>query len=143
MGDIIAQVLRREWKINMVGTIQLDQTGADIKPVCDAMKKRTYGTAVWQHNELNLCVATWADNAVVNTLSNFHCVVVVNQGIQQQGLDVDNKRMRDPAPVDCPKKMVTYYETFHLIDRRNNVESPYIMGKGSSKTHGWTPKLSF
>ena len=49
MGDIIAQVSRNEWKINMVGAIRSDQTGVDIKSTCDGMEKRTYDTAVWQH----------------------------------------------------------------------------------------------
>ena len=40
MGDIIAQVSRNEWKINMVGTIRSNQTGVDIKATCDAMAKQ-------------------------------------------------------------------------------------------------------
>ena len=63
----MAQVSRNEWKVNMVGTIQSNQTGADIKPTCDKMKLRTYETAVWQHKTKPLCVAAWADNAVVKT----------------------------------------------------------------------------
>ena len=38
MGDIIAQVSRNEWKINMVRTIRSDRTGADIKSTCDGME---------------------------------------------------------------------------------------------------------
>lgn len=69
----------------MMGTLGSDHTGADIKPVCDGMKKCTYDTAVWQHNKLKLCVAAWANNTVVKTLSNFHCTMVieVEEGIQQ------------------------------------------------------------
>ena len=105
MGDIIAQVSRNEWKINMVGTIRLDLTGTDITTTCDEMAKRMYETAVWQHNTLPLCVAAWADNAVVKTLSNFHSSVVINKGIKRRGLDEDGMRMKDPAPVNCLDQM--------------------------------------
>ena len=47
IGDIIAQVLRNDWKINMAGTIRSDRTGANIKSTCDCMEKRTYDTSVW------------------------------------------------------------------------------------------------
>ena len=33
MGDTMAQVSRNEWKVNMLGTIQSNRTGADIKPL--------------------------------------------------------------------------------------------------------------
>ena len=39
--------------------------------------------------------------------------------------------------------MVAYCKTFQLIDKGNRVESRYTMANGGSKTHGWTPKLSF
>ena len=64
---------------------------------------------VWGHNELNLCVTAWADNAVVKTLSNFHCTMVIEKGIKQSGLDENGKKMKDLAPVDCPKQMVAYW----------------------------------
>ena len=63
MGDVIvivviAQVSHNEWKINMVGTIRRsNQMGDDIKPTCDGMTKHTYKTAIWQHNNLPLCIA--------------------------------------------------------------------------------------
>ena len=85
----------------------------------------------------------WADNAVVKTLSIFYSSLVINEGIKQRGLDEDGKRMKDPTPVDCPEQMVVYCKTFHLIDTENGMESRYTMANGSSKTHGWTPKLLF
>ena len=143
MGDTMAQVSRNEWKVNMVGTIQSNRTSADIKPTCDKMKLRTYETAVWQHKTKPLYVAAWADNAVFKTLSNFHSSKVIIEGIRRCGLDADGKRMKDPAPVNCPEQMVAYCETFHLIDKGNGVESRYTLANGGSKTHTWTPKLSF
>ena len=75
MGDKITQVAHNEWKINMMGTIQSNWMGADIKVTCDGIAKRTCKTAVWQHNTLSLYVAAWADNDVVKTLSNSHVLV--------------------------------------------------------------------
>ena len=37
--------------------------------------------------------------------------------------------------------VVTYSETFHLIDKGNSNEANYDMG-GHSKTHNWAPKLT-
>ena len=67
------------------------------------MKLRTYETAVWQHKNKPLCVAAWADNAVVKTLSNFHSSKVIIDGIRRRGDEADGKKMRDPSPVDCPE----------------------------------------
>ena len=127
----------------MVVTVQSDWTGADIKSTYDAMAKRTYETAVWQHNTLPLCVVAWADNAVVKTLSNFHSSKVVNEGVRRRGLEADGTRMKDPAPVDCPEQMVAYCETFHFIDKGNWAEPRHTLANGGSKTHGWTLKLLF
>ena len=82
MGDTMAQVSRNEWKVNMLGTIQSNRTGADIKPTCDKMKLRTYEMAVWQHKTRPLYVAAWADNTVMKTLSNFHSSKVIIDGIR-------------------------------------------------------------
>lgn len=59
----------------MVGIIQSNWTGADIKATFDGMTKCMYKTAVWQHNTLpTLCcpIAAWGDNDVVKILSNSH-----------------------------------------------------------------------
>ena len=143
MGDILAQVSRNEWKINMVGTIILDQTIADIKLTCNGMAKQKYDTSVWQHNTLPLCAAVWVKNAVVNTLYNFHSSVVITKGIESRGWVEDGKRFKDPAPVDGLEIMVAYYKKFNLINKGNGVESWYTMTNGGSKTHGWIAKLSF
>ena len=67
------------------------------------MEKRTYDSATWQHNTLSLCVAAWADNAVLKTLSNFHSHEVISAGLKRRGVDADGKRMKDLTPVDCPE----------------------------------------
>ena len=39
MGDILAQIGRHEWQFNMVGTMNENHTGADVKDDRKAMKK--------------------------------------------------------------------------------------------------------
>ena len=41
MGDIMAQIGREEWKMNMVRTAQSNRTGASVKDVIDKMKVGT------------------------------------------------------------------------------------------------------
>ena len=44
MSDIMAQIGHYEWKLNMVGTSQVNRTGANAKATVDAMKKTMKGT---------------------------------------------------------------------------------------------------
>ena len=84
MSDIMAQIGCFEWEINMVGTSQVNRTGANAKATVDAMKKTKKGThesAMWQHKELPLVFAAWAGNAIVKTLSNFYSPVIIKCGI--------------------------------------------------------------
>ena len=75
MSDIMAQIGCNEWRMNMVGTAQVNCTGANAKAAVDTMKvtrKGTHKTSVmWQHNTLPLVIAVWAGNAIVTSLSNF------------------------------------------------------------------------
>jgi hypothetical protein len=54
MGDIMAQIGRKEWKLNMVGTAQSNRTSANLKDVVNKMKAGTYESCFWQHNTKNL-----------------------------------------------------------------------------------------
>ena len=50
MSDIMAQIGRYEWKMNMVGMAQVNRTGADAKETVKSMKKTMKGahaTAMW------------------------------------------------------------------------------------------------
>ena len=136
IGDIMAQILRNEWQINMVGTIQLNRCGADAGSTCKEMTLHTYESAVWQHNTIPLCMAAWADNAVVKTLSNFHTPVVIEEGLLRRGIDEDGNRERDQSYVDAPEQMVDYCNTFHLIDKGNGIESRYVMGRVAVRNMG-------
>ena len=141
MGDIMAQIGRHEWKINMVGTSQENRTGADTKEEKAAMKKGTYDAIMWQHNEEELCYAIWSDNNFVRTLSNFHSPELIEEGLNRRRR-VDGSREGDPTPVTCPHQNKNYSETFHLIDKGNGAEAKYDLGF-ESHTHGSSPKLSF
>ena len=130
MSDIMAQIGRFEWEINMVGTSQVNRTGANAKATVDAMKKTKEGThksAMWQHNELPLVFAAWADNAIVKTLSNFHSPVIINDGVQRR-CKIAGVRQRDAVGVPVPAQGKAYCETFHKIDKGNGAEAKYDLG---------------
>ncbi len=56
MGDIMAMIGRNVWRINMVGTVQANHTGANID--CTKwMKKGMYSSVCWQHVWQSLCFA--------------------------------------------------------------------------------------
>ncbi len=68
MGDIMAQIGREVWGMNMVGTVQCNQSGApDKKATTKKMKAGTYKSTMWQHNNKPLLFAAWGDNSVVKT----------------------------------------------------------------------------
>ena len=62
---------------------------------------RTHEYPVWKHNNLPRCAATWADNAVVETLSNFHTAVVIEDTLLRQGMNDDGNWENDQALVDA------------------------------------------
>ncbi len=71
-GDIMVMIGREEWKMNMVRTMQDNQTGVNTKGKKKGMKKCMYEFVLFQHNYLPLLVALWSDNNIVRTMSNFH-----------------------------------------------------------------------
>ena len=140
MGDIMAQIGRHEWKMNMVGTTAENRTGADVKEDKKGMQKGTYDSIMYQHNDEELVLAMWSDNNIVRTLSNFHSPEVIEDGLNRKR-KVNGVRERAQTPVPCPKQNKDYSETFHLFDKGNGAESKYDIGLESHR-HGWTPKLS-
>ena len=144
MGDVMAQIGREEWQLNMVGTSQSNRVGADVKDVVDKMKVGTYESIIWEHNTKNLVYAAWSDNAIVKTLSNYHGATILEagDGMMRKGKDANKKREMVSKPVPCPAQTKTYCETFHLIDKGNGAEATYDMA-GKSRSHNWAPKLVF
>jgi len=104
MGDIMAQIGRKEWKMNMVGTAQSNQTGANVKDVIYKMKVGTNESCFWQHNNKPLVYAAWSDNAIVKTLSNFHGEISLDavNGMMQRGKDENGSRETKQKAMSCP-----------------------------------------
>jgi hypothetical protein len=94
MGDIMAQIGREEWKMNMVRTAQSNQTGENVKDVMNKMKVGTYEACFWQHNNKPLVYAAWLDNAILKTLSNHHGALALNteNGLMRRGKDKNGSR---------------------------------------------------
>ena len=87
----------------MVGTAQVNRTGADAKATVTDMKKRkgSHETNMWQHNNLPLVFAAWSDNAVVKSLSNFHSPIIIEDGVQRR-IKIDNVRQHNLVGVPVP-----------------------------------------
>ena len=101
----------------MVGTSQVNQTGANAKATVDAMKKTmkgTHATSMWQHNTLPLVFAAWADNAIVKTLSNFHSPVIIDDGVHRR-CKIDGVRQRDPSLLVPVMVMPSYESPFCFL----------------------------
>ncbi|KAL3782167.1 hypothetical protein ACHAW5_001449, partial [Stephanodiscus triporus] len=114
MGDIMAQVGREVWGMNMVGTVQCNRSGADTKDTTKKMKKGTYESVCWQHNNKPLVFAAWGDNSVVKTLSNCHGpeILRAGDGVSRKRRGEDGKREREST-------------------EGNGAERPYDMGEES------------
>jgi hypothetical protein len=82
MGDILGQIAREEWAMNLVGTCQTDRSGGGAASQGDKkdLEIGSYDSVMYQHSCLNLCFAMWADNNIVKTLSNFHSADLLEAG---------------------------------------------------------------
>jgi hypothetical protein len=134
MGDIMVQLGREVWGMNIVGTVQCNRLGApDTKATTKKIKAGTYELTMWQHNTKPLVFVAWGDNSVIKTLSNCHGPVVLpaRQGMNWKRTGDDGKRERDSTEVACPAQMKYYCETFYLmIDKGNNdAKALYDMGR--------------
>ena len=59
MGDIMAQIGRKVWGINFVGTSQTNRTGAPAQDKKKSMKVGTYESVMYQHKTEPLVYAMW------------------------------------------------------------------------------------
>ena len=66
-GDILFQIARDVWSINMVGTCQSDRSGGGAlgKDEKKSMKIGSYESMMYQHRVKNLVYAMWADNSIL------------------------------------------------------------------------------
>ena len=117
--------------VNMVGTAQSNQMGANVKVIVDKMKVGTYKSCCWQHNIKHLVYAAWVGNAIVKTLSNCHGAISLDteNGVMGRGKDKNGSREMRQKTVQCPVQTKTYCTTFYLI-RQGDWE-------GGQIRHGW------
>lgn len=61
MGDVLRQIARDEWGVDLVGTCQVNCTGAGVqgKKAKVAMKVGSYETVMFLHQNLPLTYAMW------------------------------------------------------------------------------------
>ena len=124
MGDIMALIARNLWKINMVGTIQANQTGANMGPLVKgplSMNVKSYEYKMWQHNTQSLLAAVWSDNNLVKTLSNYHEPQIVAAGMLRRKIGPHGVREKNQSEVDAPIQNVDYFDTYYQIDKSNQV----------------------
>ena len=137
MGDIMAQVGREVWGMNMVGMVQCNWSGApDTKATTKKMKAGTYESTMWQHNNKPLVFAAWGDNSIVKTLSNCHgpLVLPTGEGGCRKRKGDNGKRERESTEVSCSAQMKYYCKTFHLIDKGNGGYGASQCGAKTRKT---------
>ena len=110
MGDIIAQIARDEWKLNLIGTCQSNRVGADDSEEKKKMIIGSYESVMFQHRFKHLCFALWADNNIVKTLSNFHMprILPVGFGVSRRRR-IEGVREKDPTEVTCPEQQKDYH----------------------------------
>ena len=128
----------------MVGTAQLNRTGANVKNIIDKLKIGTYKSHFWQHKSLNLVFAAWSDNAIVKTLSNHHCpeVLQAESGLMRRGKDNSGSGEMNKKAVPCLAQTKEYCKTFHLIDKGNGKEAKYDMAGKSRMRPQCRPLLA-
>ena len=91
------------WKINMVGTIQSNQTGALMTASIWGGKKKDINiNKLWQHNTQSLVATIWSDNSPVKKLSNYHQQEIIHAGMTRRNIGPDGVREKQQKPVDAP-----------------------------------------
>ena len=101
MGNIMAQIGTHKWKFNMVGTSNENRTGTDVKLEKDGLEKGSYQSVLFQHKSKQLTYAMWADNNIVQTLSNYHSPKIVKEVLKRMR-KVDGVHECAQTPVSCP-----------------------------------------
>ena len=145
MGELLAQVATKAWKMNVVGITQSNRCGPDfalVKSERAKMKIGTYECNLFVHQSLPLCVALWTDNNIVATLTNMYGPIIMaeDDGVFRHKKKEDGGRDKDSTAVKIPAQTKKYVYTFSSIDQRNNKDTKYDL-KGHSKRHNWAPKL--
>ena len=129
MGDGMVQVGWEVWEINVVDTIQSNQTGGGggsfgVEAIKQKeIQKGTHECLIYEHNSKSLPYAIWANNNFMMALSNFHPPAILQGGIKRRKWNVERKRRdRDLSDVDCPAQQQTYCETSPIGDWYKTLE---------------------
>ena len=146
MGELLAMVARDVWLINIIGTTQINRCGADgnwVKLEKMKMKVGTYECKFFVHKTLPLCMALWADNSIVATLTNCYSPMLLpaGDGVGRRMRGEDGGRKKEATAVKIPHQTKVYVEEFGKIDRNNFQNSRFDL-KGQSKCHNWSPKIN-
>ena len=148
MGELLAQVATKAWKVNVISTAQVNRCGPDpnlVKAERSKMKPGTYECKFFVHKTSPLCVAPWADNNIVTTLSNHHSPEILKEGegVFRRKKNKDGGRDMVATAVKIPLQTSAYthkFFKFFKIDKRNQKDAQFDL-KGVSKKHNWSPKL--
>ena len=73
-------------RINMVGTIQSNQTGALMGQYLkdNLMKTKSYKYKMWQHNKKPLVASLMTMVGLIKTLSNYHEPIIIANGMMRK-----------------------------------------------------------
>ena len=126
----------------MIRTAQANRNGAAEKEEAAKMKIGTYESVLFQHKTMPLCFAVWSDNNLVKTLYNYLTPIIIplGSGVLRKKKGEYGKMEMSRLPMPCPQQNRDYIETFHIIDKGNDIEAKYDLG-GKIRTHNWYPKF--
>ena len=84
--DIMTQIACNIQRINMVGTIQSNQTGALMGQYLknNLMKTKSYKYKMWQHNKKPLVASLMTMVGLIKTLSNYHEPIIIANGMMRK-----------------------------------------------------------
>ena len=107
------------------------------------MTRGSYECKFFYHKKLPLCVALWADNNAVATLSNCYPprMLRAGEGVDRRMRGENGVRDRHSTAVKIPLQTKVYVSEFDKIDKKNLNDSRYDL-KGISKKHNWSPKIN-
>ena len=90
---------------------------------------------MWQHGSEFLCYALWSKNNLVQTLSNFHTPKIIDEGLKRKR-KINGVCKIDSAVVPCLHQNINYSETFHLIDKGNDMEAKnHLVGQSKARSY--------
>ena len=65
----------------------------------------------------------------METLSNYHKPKIIHAGMMRRKIGPDGIREKNPSEVDAPIQNNDYSNTYYQINKSNQIEAPYVLGK--------------